>query len=188
MTDQVNRAIESGVFVIKNILWDLDGTIFDTYPAIAYAIGKSLNELGFSLALNAIDGLARRSIDHCLETLSERFKLDPDLFRAQFAKSYREVPPAKQTPFPGMREVCSWVHEHDGVNVIVTHRAVGSTQTLLDVHDLTSCFDDILSVEQGYARKPDPELITAALEKHSNYSGILRDKSRNVRMVFESSM
>ena len=153
--------------MIKNILWDLDGTIFDTYPAITYAISRSLNELGHSLALNVIDGLARQSIDHCMETLSQRFKLEPDLLRSQFIKSYREVSPEKQIPFPGVREVCSWVHDHGGVNVIVTHRVIASTQKLLAVHDLASCFDDILSAEQGYSRKPDPAMVLAALKKHN---------------------
>lgn len=153
--------------MIKNILWDLDGTIFDTYPAITYAISKSLNEMGFSLALNALDGLARQSIDHCMETLSQRFKLDPDRLRAQFVKSYREISPAKQIPFPGVREVCAWIHQHDGLNVIVTHRRVQSTQELLDFHKLSSYFDDILSSEQGFPRKPDPTMIFATLEKHN---------------------
>lgn len=153
--------------MIKNILWDLDGTIFDTYPAITYAISKSLNEMGFSLALNVIDGLARQSIDHCMETLSQRFKLDPDLLRAQFAKSYREISPAKQIPFPGVRDVCIWIHQHGGLNVIVTHRRVQSTQELLDFHKLSSCFDDIFSSEQGYPRKPDPTMIFAVLEKYN---------------------
>ena len=153
--------------MIKNILWDLDGTIFDTYPAITYAISKSLNNMGFSAALNVIDGLARQSIDHCLETLSQRFKLDPDLLRTQFAESYRGISPAKQIPFPGVREVCAWIHQHNGLNVIVTHRRVQSTQELLDFHKLSSCFDDILSSERGYPRKPDPTMIFAVLEKHN---------------------
>ncbi|MFO7583234.1 MAG: hypothetical protein R6W69_00780 [Anaerolineales bacterium] len=48
--------------MIRHLLWDLDGTLFDTYPAITYAISKSLNELGGAMALNVIDGLARQSI------------------------------------------------------------------------------------------------------------------------------
>ena len=69
--------------VIRNILWGVDGTLFDTTPAITYAISKSLNEPGHSLALNVIDGLACQSLDHCLTTLSKRFKLDPKLLRIQ---------------------------------------------------------------------------------------------------------
>lgn len=53
--------------MIKNIIWDLDGTMFDTYPAIVYAIGESLEELGLSVSLTVIDGYARQSLDHCYE-------------------------------------------------------------------------------------------------------------------------
>ena len=153
--------------MIKNILWDLDGTIFDTYPAITYAISRSLNEMGFSLALNVIDGLARQSMDHCLETLSQRFQLDVNVLRERFNDIYRDVSPARQVPFAGVRDVCEWIHAHGGMNIIVTHRRMQSTQALLDFHDLNSSFDDILCVEQGFPRKPDPALVVAALEKHA---------------------
>jgi HAD superfamily hydrolase (TIGR01509 family) len=153
--------------VIRNILWDVDGTLFDTYPAITYAISKSLNEMGLSIALNVIDGLARQSLSHCVETLSQRFKLDPDLLRRQFAESYRAVDPANQHPFPGVSEVCGLIHARGGLNIAVTHRDVQSTQTLLSAHLLAPFFSDIFSVEQGYPRKPDPNMVLAALEKHT---------------------
>ena len=152
--------------MIKHILWDLDGTLFDTYPAITYAISKSLNEIGQSVALNVIDGLARQSIAHCLEALSQRFKLDRGLLEARFAEAYRVIDPANQTPFPGVQEVCSVIHRRGGLNIIVTHRGLQSTQRLLDTHDMAASFDDIFSVEQGYARKPDPAMLLAAMEKY----------------------
>lgn len=151
--------------MIRNILWDVDGTLFDTYPAITYAISRSLNEMGLSVALNVIDGLARQSLDHCLGTLSQRFKLDLDLLRLRFAESYRTVPPANQPPFPGVREVCELIHTSGGLNIIVTHRVVSSTQSLLDAHDMSSLFDSIFSVEQGYPRKPDPALLETAIQE-----------------------
>ena len=166
LSNQAKRTKPSELPMIKNILWDLDGTIFDSYPAITYAISKSLNEMGLSVALNVIDGLARQSIEYCLITLSQRFKLDPDLLRARFADSYETVDPVRQLPFPGVREVCQLIHQCGGLNIIVTHRGIRSTQKLLGVHGLASCFDDIFSVEEGYPRKPNPAMILAALEKH----------------------
>ena len=152
--------------MISNILWDVDGTLFDTYPAITYAFSKSLNGLGLSVALNVIDGLARESISYCVETLSQRYKLDPDLLRRHFAASYRTVNPAKQPPFPGIGEACELIQNRGGVNVIVTHRDVDSTERLLKTHALSVYFSDIFSVEQGYPRKPDPAMVVAALEKY----------------------
>lgn len=151
--------------MIDHILWDVDGTLFDTYPAITFALSKSLKELGLSVALNLIDGQARRSLDDCLQTLSQRHKLDPDLLRSRFAESYQAVPPENQPPFPRVGEVCTWIQERGGRNVIVTHRGVASTQRLLAAHDLAPLFAGILSVEQGYPRKPDPALFMAALQQ-----------------------
>lgn len=152
---------------ILNILWDVDGTLFDTYPAITYALSRAINEMGFSIALNVVDGLARQSLEHCMETLSQRFKLDPDLLRERFTKSYRTVDPANQPPFPGVREVCEMIHAGGGLNVIVTHRRIRSTQGLLNAHGMALDFDDIFSVEQGYPHKPDPAMARAALEKYA---------------------
>lgn len=153
--------------MFKNICWSVDGTLFDTYPAITYAISKSLNELGGSLALNVIDGLVRHSLDHCLETLSQRFKLDPELIRSVAVRHYLNVPLKNQAPFPGVGDVCAFVQEHDGVNVAVTHRDIESTHLLMVTHDLAPFFADIISAEQGYPCLPDPNMVLAALKKHS---------------------
>lgn len=169
---------------IRNLLWDLDGTLFDTYPAITYAISKALNEMGQSIELNVIDRLARQSIDHCLTTLSQRFKLDPDLLESQFAKSYRSIPPANQPPFPGAREVCEVIHERHGLNVVITHRRIQSTQQLINAHALSALIDDIYSAEQGYPLKPDPSMLLAALEKYnlkSDETMMIGDRDIDIR-------
>jgi phosphoglycolate phosphatase-like HAD superfamily hydrolase len=153
--------------VIRNILWDVDGTLFDTYPAITYAISQALNGLDESAALNVIDSLARQSIDHCLATLAQRFDLDQDLLRRRYLAAYKALPLAKQPPFPDARAVCSKVCEQRGVNVAVTHRSARSTQALLDAHGLAPLFAGIVSVEQGYPRKPDPAMVLAALETYA---------------------
>lgn len=152
---------------IQNILWGVDGTLFDTYPAITYAISKSLNEMGVAIALNVIDGLARQSIERCIVTISQRFKLDPDLLRARFTESYRRMDPAHQPPYPGVEAVCRTVHERGGVNSIVTHRGLDSTRKLLDTHILSTYIDSIFSVKQGHPRKPYPGMVLAALDKHA---------------------
>jgi phosphoglycolate phosphatase-like HAD superfamily hydrolase len=153
--------------VIKNILWKVDGVLFDTYPAFTYAISKSLNEQGLTMALNVIDGYVHHSIDHCIDTIAQRFKLDPNLLHTRFTETYREIPPDNQLPFPDVRNVCTAVHARRGLNVIVTHRSIKSTQRLLKVHDFSALIDDIFSFEQGFSRKPDSSLLLAALEKHN---------------------
>lgn len=152
--------------MIRHLLWDFDGTLFDTYPAITYAISKSLNELDGAVALNVIDGLARQSIEHCLETLAARFRLDPNLLHARYAENYRGLSPANQPPLPGARETCAFIRQNCGRNIIVTHREVTSCRILLETHKMSALFDDIFSTEQGYPRKPAPQMFLAALSKY----------------------
>ncbi len=127
-------------------LFRLD-TPFDTYPAITDALSKALNELGQAVALNAIGGLARPSLDRCVEASPQRCGLDAALLRSRFRAICLTVPPANQPPFPGVSEVYSFIHAHDGLNVVVTHRSLQSTQRLLDFHGLAPLFVDSLSVE-----------------------------------------
>ena len=153
--------------MIHNIFWDVDGTLFDTTPAITYAISKALSEMGVSIALNVIDGLTRRSFNHCLESLAQRFNLDPVLLLRQFEDTYRTISPANQLPFPGVEDVCSFIHNQGGLNIAVSHREDESSQQLLKTHGLDVFFDGIITNKQGLTYKSNSEIVLNALRKYS---------------------
>lgn len=153
--------------MIRHLIWETDGVLFDTRPAVTYAISRSLNEMGYTIALNVVDDLARQSLDTCVDTLAARCGLDPALLRRRSAEHYRQLPPERQLPFPGAREVCAWVVARDGLNLIATARKVQSTRALLAAHGMTALFTEIFSAEQGYPCKPNPAILLAALEKHA---------------------
>ncbi|MFZ5807946.1 MAG: HAD hydrolase-like protein [Chloroflexota bacterium] len=153
--------------MIRNLIWDTDGALFDTHPAVTYAISQSLNEMGYAIALNVVGDLASQSLDFCVDTLAARFKLDPALLRQRSAERYRQIPPERQMPFPAAREVCTWIVAHGGLNLIATDRKVESTRALLTAHGMTALFADIFSAEQGYPCKPNPAILLAALDKYA---------------------
>lgn len=152
--------------MIRNILWKVDGVLFDTYPAITYAISKSLNEMGESLALNVIDKLARESIDHCMGTLSLRFKLDLKLLRDKFADAYQAIDPVNQPPFPGVRDVCERIYNGGGLNIAIADQSLSSAQMLLEQHELLPYFADIFHTAQADSHKSNEHIIFTALEKY----------------------
>ena len=151
--------------MIRNILWGVDGTLFDTHPAVIYAISRSLTVMGLTVAMNEIDGLVGRSVEHCITTLAKRFKLGPDLLGQRFAEAYQKIPPANQPPFPGVRELCYLVQQRSGANLIITHRSQQSTQQLLEVHALDRFFAAIFSPEQGFPHKPHPAMLETAIQR-----------------------
>ena len=157
--------------MIRNMIWDVDGTLFNTYPAITYALSKSLNRMGKPVALNLIDGLVRQSFQHCVDTLCRRYKVDADMLLEQFAEVYRTISLQNQPPVDGAREVCELIAAHGGKNVAILYRQVGEVRCLFETHEMAHLFagmqsvsaaeegDPIRVVLQEYALKPEETVV-----------------------------
>lgn len=152
--------------MIRYLIWDVDGTLFDTYPAIARAFGSALRDLGPTAPLERIAGLACVSVSHCARVLAAEYGLAPDDLLERFTGHYRAIPPQEQEPFPGVGAVCEYIRSLGGLNVIVTHRRRASLLQLLAVHDLGHHFADVITADDGYPRKPDPAAFLAVMDKH----------------------
>jgi HAD superfamily hydrolase (TIGR01549 family) len=155
-----------GKTMIKNIIWDVDGTLFDTYPAIAGAIRAALRTLGRDAAHERIMALAKESLDYCLTTLAAECLLKEEELDREFDAQYAQVTYADQPPFPGAKAVCESIVAAGGRNVIVTHRGRAGTAGLLDAHDMTPLFAGWITRDDGYPRKPDPAAFEAALRNY----------------------
>lgn len=152
---------------IHNILWQVNGALFDTYPALTYSFSKALNEMGVSAALNVIDGLVRRPLGDCVDTLAGRFKLDPQLLREKFLESYRSISPASQGPVPGVRDLCEFIHGHGGLNLALTDTGVEFAGRLLETHHFSGWISETLYMETGDANQSSPALLRAVLDRYS---------------------
>lgn len=152
--------------MLRNYLWDFDGTLVDTYPAISNAFSQALGELGISVEFDHIDRLARTSLSLCVQTFSQQHGVPPEAIEEGFSKHYRSTPPGKQALFPQAVAVCQMAPARQGVNVIVTHRGVASCRKILEAHAIEGLFADIISSQEGYPRKPDPGMVLEALARH----------------------
>jgi HAD superfamily hydrolase (TIGR01509 family) len=148
----------------RNAIWDFDGTLFDTYPAICRAFQQALADFGATAPLPEIESLARVEVFHCASVLAARFDLDTDDLIRAFGKHYVAIPFADQPPFPGVREVCERILAIGGVNAIVTHRNAGSMAGLLAEHGMQALFAETISRDDRYPRKPDPAAFVAVLQ------------------------
>jgi phosphoglycolate phosphatase-like HAD superfamily hydrolase len=152
--------------MIRNIIWDVDGTLFDTYPAIAGAFLAALNDLGEDAPLDWIEGLARVSLGHCVSALANHCRLDEEVLGQAFVEHYDRTLPEEQPPFPGAIAVCELIVTLGGRNVIVTHRGREGTDELLVANEMTHLFSGCIARDDGYPKKPDPAAFEASLETH----------------------
>jgi len=149
--------------IFRNAIWDVDGTLFDAYPAICRSFQLALADFGASAPLSEIESLALVEVSYCATVLAARFDLDPDTFMRAFGAHYLAVPPAEQPPFPGVREVCERIAAGGGTNAIVTHRNADSLAKLLAAHGMRSLFAEVITRDDGYPRKPEPAAFLAVL-------------------------
>jgi phosphoglycolate phosphatase-like HAD superfamily hydrolase len=152
--------------MFRNIIWDVDGTLFDTYPAIAKAFKAALNDLGKDASVDWIEGLARKSLGHCVSILAETCKLNEDDIGQAFDEHYDCIRPEEQTPFPGVITVCKYICAIGGKNVIVTHRGTEGTGELLAANNMVQYFVGCLTWNDGYPKKPNPAAFEAMLKAH----------------------
>jgi HAD superfamily hydrolase (TIGR01509 family) len=145
--------------MLRAVIWDFDGTICDTYPAIAHAVNTALARFGAAATLARITDLASISLERCIRTLAEDFALPYDQLDATFTAAYQHVRPTDQSPFPGVRDLCQRLTDAGIHNYIVTHRRRASLHVLLDTHDLRALFTHIITADDAFPRKPAPDAL-----------------------------
>lgn len=153
--------------MIRALIWDAGGTLFDTYPAVVAACQSVLSARGVDVEGARLMDLFRQTTSSALRKLADTFDLDPDALERDFRDAYKAMPPEKQPPFPGVIPVCQYVHEAGGCNFIVTHRAWGNLRPLLDYYEMRHLFTDWITEEDPYPRKPDPASIRAMVDRYT---------------------
>ena len=152
--------------MIRNVIWDVDGTLFDTYPAIAAAFQSALADLGKDAPLDWIVSLAKQSMGFCETTLAKQFQLTEEEIDRKFDERYAQISYEDQPPFPGVAAICDYICSIGGKNVIVTHRGKEGTAGLLAAHQLNGYFFAAITNADGYPKKPAPAAFDAALRDY----------------------
>ncbi len=159
--------------MIRNLIWDFDGTLFDTYPAFAQAFISALAGYGHSVNETDVLHLARIGLGYCTTELATRYHLSQEDVGQAFQAHYSQIKLEKQVLMPGALDVCKFIAWNGGVNVIVTHRGRKSTLALLRAHVVRDLFQDLITADDGFPKKPDP----AGMETIIKRNGLVKDFS-----------
>jgi len=150
-----------------NLIWDLDGTLFDTYPSIVEAFRLAIQAHGQAADCARIESLCKVGLAYCSQQLANDFGLDRQAIEDEFAALYAAIPKRAQPPFQGACEVCESIVARGGTNSIATHRRRGSTLELLSIHGLAHLFAEIVAADDGLPKKPDPAAFLQILDRLS---------------------
>ena len=146
-------------------IWDLDGTLLDSYEAILSGIEETYAQ--FSIPYNKEEVRAfilKYSVQDLLEQVAEERGLDLGLLNQVRAQSLAEKN-AQVVLMPGAREVLAWANQQGIQQFVYTHKGDNAFSILRDL-GLDSYFAEILTSQSGFARKPNPEAATYLINKY----------------------
>ena len=149
---------------MRHIIWDMGGTLIDTYPEVVRALSRAAYGDTGPSHLREIGALTQYSIAHAIESLS----VSREVPRTDLERAYEELKTRWRTrPAPvmdGARELIARVWEKGGLNLVATHRDRASATMLVTVLGLD--LDDMVCAPDGPARKPSPEMNLLLARRH----------------------
>ena len=149
----------------KHVIWDFDGTLFDTYPVMAKVFKELLQKQGIEEPLEEIVSQLRVSASSASKYYEIKYQIDEEFItKYKIEKKAAEIELSR--PFEGIEEVCKYIHTTNRKNYLLTHRGESSIE-LLKKYDLYDYFSEFITSKQGFERKPRPDAINYLINKYN---------------------
>lgn len=146
-------------------IWDLDGTLLDSYEAILSGIEETFAQFSIPYDKGKVrEFILKYSVQDLLVQVAEERKLDVEVLNQVRAQSLAEKN-AQVVLMPGARDVLAWAEESGIQQFVYTHKGDNAFTILRDL-GLESYFTEILTSQSGFARKPSSEAATYLIDKH----------------------
>lgn len=146
-------------------IWDLDGTLLDSYEAILAGIEETFAQFALPYDKLAICSfILQHSVQDLLEQVAEERNLDAVVLNRVRGQSLAEKN-AQVVLMPDAREVLAWAAEQGIQQFVYTHKGDNAFTILRDL-GLAEYFTEILTGQSGFARKPSPEAGLYLLDKY----------------------
>jgi len=147
---------------IRAVVFDLDGTLVDSYAAIA----ASLNHARAAHGLPAVDAPeVRRAIGHGLEALIARY-LGPERLEdgvLLFREEYSRVLARGTLPAPGALATLHELHRRGYSLALASNKPALFSERILGNLGILPLFRAVQGPERALAPKPHPAMIRACL-------------------------
>lgn len=155
----------------NHIIWDFDGTLFNSYPVMAGAFIDALSKRGIAEPVNTILSFMKISMGDAVNHYKEKYQLGDDFFEHyDVLRKNAEIENTK--PFDGVAELCDMIYKRGGKNYLLTHRGESAIY-FLEKYGMNENFAEAITSKQNFPRKPSPEAIIYLMEKY----GFQRDEA-----------
>lgn len=146
------------------LILDLDGTLVDSYDALAIAINHARTNLGFqTLGTETIKGYVGEGLDHLLERCFAPSAVPSDAKRL-FEERYDEICCTESRPLEGVVETLAALHQARVRMAICTNKPTSFSRRIVEYLGIDRYVDAVVGPDLAGARKPDARHVEAAIE------------------------
>ena len=147
------------------LIWDMDGTLVDSYPAIVPAAQEVCAQIGAQYSEEYIrEFVIQTSVANLLEQTAKEQGADLQALKERFNR-LNDSRVSAIRPIRHAKEALEALQEAGHMNFIYTHRGE-SCGEILKNNGMEGYFTEVLTAQSGFARKPEPDAILYLTEKY----------------------
>ncbi|WP_461223725.1 HAD-IA family hydrolase [Lacticaseibacillus suihuaensis] len=150
--------------MLTDAIWDLDGTLYDTYPSILSALHETLTKHGVTVDPAALLITTKKTSVHAV---IEDYAAQRGWDAAAIFAEYHDVEVQRVLackPYPEAQATLEAVVAKGGRNFLMTHRDNSAWQLLAN-SGLRDLFAGGVTSEMHLARKPKPDAVLYILDR-----------------------
>lgn len=149
---------------LEACLWDLDGTLIDSYPAIAASVNHVRDHFG--LAPLTV-GEVRVCVGHGVDRLMQQTVpgVDPVQAREMYGKHHAATLQGGTVLLPGAGELLAVMKNFGVKHAVCSNKPRHFSEQVLSFLGIEPFVDMLLGPEDVRAKKPAPDMLLLALEK-----------------------
>lgn len=148
----------------KGVIFDLDGTLIDSYQALFLAFRHTYQNMGLvPLSFDEVQKVIGHGLANTFRNLLGEERV-PEALRL-FRQKYEEVLRPYTSLLPDAREVLQTLHGRGIKLAIATNKLGRFSREIFEHFGLDKLFTIILGDEDVSQNKPDPEMLLQAIEK-----------------------
>lgn len=146
-------------------IWDLDGTLIDSYQVITASLVRVTEAMGHPVSFEEIlREIKQGSMSVFVSHWVDRFSGDPEAFYALY-REYTHGLDDTIPLIPGAAETLRGLRDAGARHFVYTHRG-DSSFSILERNGILPLFEEVVTSLAGFPRKPAPDGVLYLLDKY----------------------
>lgn len=150
---------------MTSFVWDLDGTLIDSYGAILHALEATYKHYGWDFERNQVHAyILEYSVGQLLDEMAEQGQVIATEVKAFYSADLKQRD-EELSLYPDTQAVLEWTRSKGIQNFIYTHKG-SDTLVVLEKLGIADYFTEALHGQSGFTRKPHREAMDYLVNRY----------------------